>query len=229
MSIMGFFIFLIYTFIIVILLSSSRLRGKKSNQLLLNLSIGNMMTGAFHFVGMWTTFPIWRLVYVGIAYASVSMIVLSIDRCIYIVLPLRYDLIHRGWQIGFILVSPIFAMIALVKHILLGFDQEVTEDVPSTLSFILIVFAMTTMLLVPNLIVFRILRRQRAQIKVQCHSLKVSPPPPPTQRSSRSASDILRFHEVRSFYLCFGCVLTFLLCWLPQLAFKAYELSLIHI
>jgi len=201
------------------LLCSTRLRGKKSNQLLLNLSIGHMMTGACHFAGLWTIFPVGKFVFFGIAYASVSLIVLSIDRCFYIVLPLRYYLIHRCWHITFMLISPAFAMMVLLQYILSGFEEYVHESALANIPFIVVVFVMSGLLLVPNLVVFRIVRKQRVQIEVQCNIIKSN-----EENSNSNSPDIARVREVRSFYLCFGCVITFVLCWMPLLAFKTYEI-----
>jgi len=118
------------------------------------------------------------------------------------------------------LVSPVFAMMVLVKEILLGFERYVYEGILSQVPFVVVVFVMTLLLLIPNLIVFRIVQKQKVQIESQCRHIKASADP-----SSSTKQDFCKRREVRSFYLCFGCVITFVLCWLPQLTFKGFEIG----
>ena len=220
MSIMGFFIFLIYMFIIVILLSTARFRRKKSNQLLLNLGIGHVITGASHFTGMWTTFPIGKFVFVGIMYANVSLIALSIDRCIYIVRPFRYSLLRRGWHVIFMLASPVTAIMMLTQHMISGFDEYVHKGALSKVPFIVYVFLTTVSLIGPNLVVFVIVRKQSTRIRAQNHSIISK-----DEKQKSRVRVIGKRQEMRSFYLCFGCVITFIMSWLPLLTLKIIEMT----
>ena len=212
---MGFFIFLLYILIIFLLLSSSRLREMKSNQLLLNLSIGHMITGVSHFAGMWTLFRVGKFVFVGGMYANISLIVLTIDRCIYILKPLHYKLMHPGWHILFMTISPLFALTLFGLYVHTGLNNPVHLDEISTLPFIFFLSVMTVLLFIPSFVVFRIVRRQRSRI-ASCN-IGIPKGQAPREKS--------RNEERRSFYVCFGCVTTFALLWLPAIVLRIWEIA----
>ena len=221
MSIMGFFIFLLYTIIIFVLLSSSRLREKKSNQLLLNLSIGHLMTGLSHFAGLWTTFRVGKLIFVSIIYANISLTMLIVDRCIYILRPLRYQLLHRGWHVLFMSISPAFASALLAQYCYLGFNDPIHKDSLTTYPFIFFVFVITGLMFIPSVVVFRIAHKQRSRIAPLRRPHVVHNLTPGV-----ATKDVSRIVEIRSFYVCFGCVTTYLVLWSPALGMRLWEIVL---
>jgi len=214
LAIIGFFISLLYMLIIFVLLSSARLREIKSNQLLLNLSIGHTLTGLSHFAGMWTTFRVGKVVFVAGVYAYLSLAVLTIDRCIYILKPFRYERLHRGWHILCMAISPVLALILFAFYVHSGLNNPVHLDTMSTLPFVFLIFLLIGLLLIPSFIVFRIARRQRNRIV----SLRVA-------LSNGTVRGTSKMNDIRSFYASFGCVTTFALLWLPHLILRIWEIA----
>ena len=215
MSIMGLFMFLLYIFIIFVLLSSPRLRRKKSNQLLMNLSIGHLMTGLSHFAGMWTTFHVSRFVFLGVFYANISLVTLTIDRCIYIRFPFRYQLLNRGVHVLFMTVSPVLCIVLLFAYSLDGLNNPANAGTVAKIPFLSSLVVTTGMLFIPNLVVFRIVRRQRMTIlRSQCRD----------PRNDLSSNVYAKRSEIRTFYICFGCACTYTLLWFPIFVLKVVEI-----
>jgi len=219
LAIIGFFISLLYMLIIFVLLSSARLREIKSNQLLLNLSIGHTLTGLSHFAGMWTTFRVGKVIFVSIVYANISLTMLIVDRCIFILKPLHYQQLHQGWHMLFMAVSPVFALFLLSLYFYLGIGNPIHKDTITTLPFIFFVFVITGLMFIPSLAMFRIVHKQRSRIvSLRTHIVNNR-----TATTTATTKDISRKDEIRSFYVCFGCVSTYVLLWLPALVMRLWE------
>jgi len=215
MSIMGFFISLLYMLIIFVLLSNSRLRRKKSNQLLLNLCIGHLMTGISHFAGMWTLHHVSRFVFTGVLYANVSLVMLTIDRCIYIRWPFRYQLMNRRMHVFFMATSPVLSFLLFLQYAVSGLNKSEYGTSFIAIPFVAILATTTGLLFIPNLLVYRIARQQRADIQQSQHS---------SCKNDSKSKVCVKKHELRSFYICFGCACSFTLLWFAVFVVKVLEI-----
>ena len=231
-SIIGLLIAIIYAVVITFIVNFKKLREKKSNQLLLDLCIGHLLAGMFHFYGLFTLAPVGKLVFSGYVYSSISLLMLSMDRFIFIVYPFRYSSkLYDRIHIGFIFASPLSCMIYLGRNFLTGFDKRISGSSESMMSFPISFISVIVILLGLNFTVYAIICKQRKLIKAQCRVTSVTPvtegsatsntrersPPRATtiSDSRKNTGTISRIREARAFFSCFGCVITFSLLWIP--------------
>ena len=132
----------------------------------------------------------------------------NIDRCIYILKPLHYQLLHRGWHILFMTISPLLVLVLFGLYVHSGLNSPLHLDTITTLPFVFFISGMTAFMFIPSFLVFRILRKQRSRMA-----------------SISKTKEFSRKEELRSFYVCFGCVTTFLVMWSPMLLLRMWEIA----
>jgi len=92
----GMCIVIIYFIIISSILTCKKLRRIKTNQLILSLGIGHCIYGMVNFSGVWFHIQLGKIAYIGYNYANVAIVMLTIDRCVMICWPFRYETMHVG-------------------------------------------------------------------------------------------------------------------------------------
>jgi len=215
-SCLGLVTFIMYSFLVYLVLTSRNLRSKRSNRLLVNLGIGHALTGVIQFIGVLTLNPIGKLAYSGYVYSSLSLIMLSIDRCIFIRWPFIYERMPEVVHVIFMGISPLASITSLVHNLTSGRGLA-TKVSSNSVSMMIFVFGKTScifILLALNLLVYLTVRKHKQQIKV-LHRSK-----PVVERRTSVHKDI------RAFYICFGCVITFALTWLPCISIQFFRLFL---
>ena len=161
-STIGLFIAIIYAIVITFIVNFKTLRKKKSNQLLLNLCFGHLLAGLFHFSGLFTLNPVGALVFSGYVYSSISLLVISVDRFIFIRYPFRYKTTpFNQIHIGFMLASPLCFIIYLGSCLLTGFDEKISRSSESMMSFPISFVAIVVILLFLNFTIYAIICKQR--------------------------------------------------------------------
>lgn len=126
MSVIGIAVFTICALLIAFIIKFKRLRERKYNQLLVNLSMGHLLTGLAYFYGIFSpkTAGPYRLA--GHTYSTVALIFLSIDRFIFIQYPFRYatsiacNRAHIGFMVASPLVYTVYFADALMTRLPLG-------------------------------------------------------------------------------------------------------------
>ena len=228
-STIGLFIAIIYAIVITFIVNFKTLREKKSNQLLLNLCFGHLLAGLLHFSGLFTIFPVGALVFSGYVYITISLLVISVDRFIFIRYPFRYktepfNQIH----IGFMLASPFSFIIYLGRYLLTKFGKDISTSSESMMSFAISFITIVVILLYLNFTVYGTICKQRKSIQAHCKIAPiviapaaveetVNPLSTRIQDSMKKTRTKTRTREARAFYSCFGCVFSFTLLWMPCL------------
>lgn len=224
-SFVGLLVAIIYAVVIAFIAKYKNLREKKSNQLLLNLSIGHFLAGFFHFYGLFTLNPVRTYVLSSYVYSIAALLFLSVDRLFFIQYPFWYNNpTSNPIHIGFMLASPIAGGAYLIRKLSSApkRHQDVSFTPKQMLSFIVSFLGTITILLILNFIVFAIIRKQRKRICFQNTSsfnvwrdAKTTNPTPKNSTLLKFNKNQTRKREARAFYSCFGCVITFSLLWLP--------------
>jgi Serpentine type 7TM GPCR chemoreceptor Srsx. len=214
-SVVGVLVFTCHLPIILLITTSPQLRAKKSNHLLLNLSIGHILTGISNAIGPWTHLPWGTLAFGGYCYANISQLMLTIDRCLFIRFPFRYQFISFGTHVLFLMASPVTYISIIVYRLTRPTLVAVDVDRAAMLSFIICVSGFMVLFMVPNLVIFAVVRRQKRAIKATSTTSRH-----PTALRNKWTS---RRKEISAFYICFGCVLTYTGFWLPSLIIKLEE------
>ena len=173
MSFLGIPLFIICAVVISLIINSKRLREKKSNQLLLNLCIGHLLTGLACFYGWFSVFQVGKFVFAGQMYSTVALICLSIDRYIFIRQPFRYDTVkaYNRVHIIFMVFSPLVYMIYFYD----GVHSEIYRSRKGNfaLTYICIYFVTVVVLFFLNISTYITACKQRKTIKRQCKQLVV--------------------------------------------------------
>ena len=201
--------------VIFVVLKPHSLRKNKSNQLLLNLSLGHVLTGASNFLGLWINANLSNLTYGGYIYGVLSLLMLTIDRCLLIQMPFKYNNMPVCIHIFFLVISPTITVLYLVDSIFVqGSRTNVTTNETEMKKFIYGIAGTIILLAIPNFLIYLTLQRQKKRIK----ALQVSSGDESTLRHNVGPK------EMKAFYVCLGCVMTFGLLWLPALSIKVLEL-----
>ena len=211
-SIVGILVVLVHSPIMLLILTSSDLRTKRSNHLLLNLSLGHILTGLSNAIGPWTHLPWGTFSFGGYCYANVCQLMLTIDRLLYIRFPFRYVFISPRLHVSFLLASPVAYISIIVYRLTRKTLVAIEVDRVAMLSFIICVSVFMLLFMIPNTVLFAIVRKQHRAIVVTS-----------TTTFKKSAKSRLHRKEFTAFYICFGCVLTFTCFWLPPLVIKVDE------
>lgn len=204
--------------IIILVTSDKQLRKKQGNRLLLNLSCGHFLTGMTNFFGTFTPYDVSNISFAWYIYANLSLLTLTVDRSLSIRWPFRYE--RLGWKshLTFLMFSPISSLVYIFRYVgaLAGRRQSGSrssaDNAGSMKFFIFGMSAQMVILLVSNSIVFTTVRRHKRTIK----SNNVS-------SNENSRNQITRRRDVFTFYICFGCVITYVILWLPSLIIKILQ------
>ena len=201
----GIAVFFLHAVIITLVLSCRDLRTNHSIRLLLNLCIGHMLTGLVYFLGIALNMEISVLLYITYIWAVLALLMLTLDRYIFIKWPFKYKIMHSSLHWIKFLLSPVISGIALVRRAQAGFFNNVFEEETSIKTSIYGLGAIMLTLFVINLSLLCLLRRQQRRIKPQV-----------TNRIT--VTD--RRKGILTFYICLGCTITFILLWLPYLTYS---------
>ena len=203
------FSFLIHFFIMVFLIRIRVLRQKKSNQLLININLGHMISGISLFLMNFTYSSVLSHVnYAFYSHGNVAMVILTIDRCIMIRWPYRYQALPAWVQIIFLATSPCTAVVSISVGLLSGrIEQPAMGDswYRQTLLFGISTYSIT--LFVVNSIVYLVIRKQKRSIRAGQIGQELNN----KDRVTRIRRDIA------SFYACFGYIITYIVLWMPEL------------
>jgi len=198
--------------IIILILTCKRIREKKSNQLLLNLSTGHALCGFTSLTGCFLPFShqsMDGIIFASYIYSNTSLAMLTIDRCIYIKWPFRYNSLPTLLHVSFMACSPLNAGFVIYKALDNDNNLHVSEDVESMRVFIFGIGALMALLLSANSLVFCTLQGQKRKIK----SLRVAT----FSQSNVRTNFNQRKREIQAFYICLGCTLTYVVLWFPPL------------
>ena len=212
MGCIGVINFIVHTSIMMFLLRIRVLRQKKSNQLLVNLNIGYALAGINLFATIFDKSNMLNyLTYASYAYGNAALVLLTIDRCVMIRWPFRYQSLPKYVQCFSLMASPATALVALFIGIFNddGTASTVAMRVPAMRrAMIFTVSVFILVLFVSNLIVYLILRKQKQAISQATVA----------SRNSNTNSKAARIRrDLTTFYICFGCVITYIILWLPEL------------
>ena len=287
MTIVGFVVSIICVVVICLIVRFENLRKKKSNQLLVNLCVGHLLSGMVYVYGILSISPIGRYRLAGNMYSTLALVFLSVDRFILIQYPYRYQTkIYNRIHVGFMLFSPLVYIVYFLDGLVLQIENR-KESFAGSFVF---VFSTTVLIMFfLNISIYITICKQRKRIRRQCKHLLIkrddkdstnststnptsttststhlaptkssptnstptnstptsssptnstttnSPPknstttyPAPTNSSPTNStpsvtSDSERrmiIEEIRSFYLCFGCVITFILLMTPSILMR---------
>ena len=287
MTIVGFVVSTICVVVICLIVRFENLRKKKSNQLLVNLCVGHLLSGMVYVYGILSISPIGRYRLAGNMYSTLALVFLSVDRFILIQYPYRYQTkIYNRIHVGFMLFSPLVYIVYFLDGLILQIENR-KESFSGSFVF---VFSTTVLIMFfLNISIYITICKQRKRIRRQCKHLLIkrddkdstnststnptsttststhlaptkssptnstptnstptnssptnstttnSPPknstttyPAPTNSSPTNStpsvtSDSERrmiIEEIRSFYLCFGCVITFILLMTPSILMR---------
>ena len=208
-GITGLIQFLVHAFIMIFLLSVPQLRQRKSNQLLININVGHALTGITLFVMIFIkSNSLTYINYSGYAQGNMALVMLTIDRCIMIRWPFRYQTLPNLFHVIFMVSSPIVASVILVNGVILFPHQPSDDNVFYMSLFVYVMIVVMVVLLATNALVYATVLKQKRLIK---NTLVAS-----TKRHGDPQSNNIK-DDILSFYICLGCVLTYILLWLPEL------------
>ena len=262
MTIVGFVVSIICVVVICLIVRFENLRKKKSNQLLVNLCVGHLLSGMVYVYGILSISPIGRYRLAGNMYSTLALVFLSVDRFILIQYPYRYQTkIYNRIHVGFMLFSPLVYIVYFLDGLVLQIENR-KESFAGSFVF---VFSTTVLIMFfLNISIYITICKQRKRIRRQCKHLLIkrddkdstnststnptsttststhlaptnstptnSTPPNSTPANSTLTnstpsvtSDSERrmiIEEIRSFYLCFGCVITFILLMTPSILMR---------
>ena len=162
--------FIVHTFIMMFLLRIRVLRQKKSNQLLVNINIGHALVGITLFATIFDKSNILTYInYATYVYGNTALVLLTVDRCVMIRWPFRYQSLPKYVHYLFLMASPLTALAGLLIGIVNdnGTAKTAAVRVPAMRrAMIFTIFAWLSILFVSNLIVYLVLRKQRRAISV---------------------------------------------------------------
>ena len=192
------------------------MRQKKSNQLLININVGHALTGMTYFIDLFlNSNALTYFNYAGYVLGHMALVFLTIDRCILICWPFHYQRLPKVFHVFLMLSSPITSLSVLL-HGLINFDSvPALQNSLAMKGAIYGILVDNILLLFSNSIVYWTVQKQKNAIQALCVSQNQEP--------NRKISKVRR--EVRSFYICIGCVLTSIILWSPILASSIYWLS----
>jgi len=191
----GMCIVIVYFIVISSILTCKKLRVTKTNQLILNLGIGHCIYGMVNAFGIWFDFKLSKIAFIGYNYANVAIVMLTIDRCLMIRWPFQYETMHVGIHVFLMSSSP-----QLTNAVMAGLQNNVVQDNSSMKVLIYGISILMVCLSIPNILIFITLQKQKAKMKAL-------------------SQEILKNHkkQILAFYVCFGCVITYILFWMSPL------------
>ena len=188
--------FLIHALIFTVLLCTPSLRCKKANQLLMTLNVAHALTSIFSLTRVLyfdRPYPglLSYVVFGGYCQGNIALVVLTVDRCIMIRWPFRYQALPRWFHVGMIGVSPaIFVTIFTTAVSTQLATRPVRESDMYIHTVVYGITIFTVILLLSNSLVYVTLLKQRRSIKalfkmvpknpVQQPPLNVTPTTKPT-------------------------------------------------
>ena len=135
------------------------------------------------------------------------MVILTIDRCIMIRWPFRYQTLPTWVQIHFLAASPLSAVVAMLIGFLSESKGQFAMENPLLRKAMLFGISLLWIaLFVANSIVHLAVYKQKNAIR----AVQVG------QESSEDRATRIR-RDAASFYACFGYVITYIVLWMPEL------------
>ena len=186
------------------------LRQKKSNQLLNNHNIGHIVNGFTSFLMIFSKAN--ALTYISYAFSAhgnILLVFLTIDRAILIRWPYRYQTLPSWIQILFLVASPSAAFSSILIGSLRdnGAKSTVALRIPlMRRALVLGISSFSLVLFLSNLVIWLVLQKQKRAIRLN----------EPSQATTNDRIGRVR-RDIASFYVCFGCVITYIILWLPEL------------
>ena len=206
---------IIHSFTIVLVIQNKKLRKVLSYWLLINLSLGHFLTGITNFIGTFVALDLSKVTYAWYVYANISLLTLTVDRSFSIFWPFRYQLTSTRIKIFFVLFSPMCCLAYIAKMSFLPTKAKKIADADGSMKFF--IFGMgteMTLLVMANSLIFLSVRKQRRKIAATT-SVNVNIP------NSNTAA---RRNEIARFYVCFGCIITYVVLWTPAILLKILEI-----
>jgi len=189
----------LYISFVLLIVKSPQLRQIKTNQLMLNLSLAYLIVGVFSFF-IDISGEVVMIIGSGYMYSNISTLMLCIDRLVCICWPYQYSTLHKGFHFLLMSCSPIIFMFFLLYNAVKSNQSGRTMMKSAIITFNI------CMMIIINSIVYLVFRKQRRKISNQEQGTSIS------DHENR----ILLFKkEVRALYLCFGCCITSIVCYLP--------------
>ena len=227
----GLIVFFVHIIILSLLLWYPNLRQKKSNQLLININIGHAITGSTLFATIF--YPHSNLLtyinYAGYAHGNVSLTMLTVDRCFMIRRPFLYQTLPAAFHVALLVTSPVVALSIFTEAVVNRLHVASDKDRFTMTLFVYAIIIVTIVLLTLNTLVYLTLLKQKKLIK-SCQVVPIgyntenNTTNTITNNNSNSCDDPAASkkvwkvrQDVRSFYICIGCVLTSIVLWMPEL------------
>ena len=169
MSIVGLTVLILCAVVIWFIVKFENLRKRKSNQLLLNLCMGHLLSGMAYVYGIFSISSIGRYRLSGNMYNTLALVFLSIDRFIFIQYPYHYQTkLSNRVHIGFMLLSPLVYTVYFIDGLILQIKDE-KETFAGSFAFVFFTSAAITLVL--NISIYITVRKQRKQIRLQYKQL----------------------------------------------------------
>ena len=171
MTIVGFVVSIICVVVICLIVRFENLRKKKSNQLLVNLCVGHLLSGMVYVYGIVSISPIGRYRLAGNMYSTLALVFLSVDRFILIQYPYQYQTkIYNRIHVGFMLFSPLVYIVYFLDGLILQIENR-KESFAGSFVF---VFSTTVLIMFfLNISIYITICKQRKRIRRQCKHLLI--------------------------------------------------------
>ena len=221
-AISGLLTFTLHFLVVILIAATPSLRCKKSYQLLVNMSCGHTLSGVVIFIGAFKHSNVLSyIVYAGHALSNISMVMLTVDRCVLICWPFRYQSMHSCFHTFMMSVGPVIALLLLLGGVMKASNDSVAtnEDVLAVKGFLYGIPLFMLSLLTFNMIIYATVQKQKRAIK----SLHIKSTQSHVAENQQSV--FKRKKEILAFYVCFGCVITYVVLYFPALLFKLMQVE----
>jgi len=186
------------------------------------MSCGYTLLGIGIFVGAFKHSNLLSYVMYSVSVLSTtSMVMLTVDRCVLICWPFRYQSLHPCFHVFFMSTGPVIALLLFLGNIMSvsgHSDKPVNENKLAVDGFLYGMPFFMLSLLISNILVYITLKKQKRAIK----SLNVIH----KQTTENQHKVFERKKEILAFYICFGCVITYVVLRFPAFLFKLMQFKL---
>ena len=193
---------LVHVIIFLFITCHRALRKSRYNQLIMHMNIGYIVGDFILFLKI--VFPRQSIIFDNIAFAGfvqgmLALVCLSIDRCFKILRPFLYQAIPSKY---FWVVNILIPLPAVLSLVVIPLDENILQSKEKIAFFGYMLAFVMIFLVVTNTLVYITVLKQKRSIRMQ-----VSP--------NNNGNAEVR-NDFRSFYMCLGCVVTFVMFWLPS-------------
>ena len=198
---------LVHVIIFLFITCHRALRKSRYNQLIMHMNIGYIVGDFILFLKI--VFPRQSIIFDNIAFAGfvqgmLALVCLSIDRCFKILRPFLYQAIPSKY---FWVVNILIPLPAVLSLVVIPLDENILQSKEKIAFFGYMLAFVMIFLVVTNTLVYVTVLKQKRSIRIQ-HG------PNNINENAEMRNDF------RSFYMCFGFVVTFVMFWLASVIFS---------